>query len=130
MAQLLPVDAFDLIIFGGTGDLAMRKLLPALYHRDRDGQFTSDSRIVATGRSEFGRDEYLQLVEESLRANLRDGDFDDDHWQIFKNRVHYVHADALAHDPERRSRILDSFVKVRPRAEHRCRSPNCDCRKS
>ncbi len=98
MAQLLPVDAFDLIIFGGTGDLAMRKLLPALYHRDRDGQFTSDSRIVATGRSEFGRDEYLQLVEESLRSNLRDGDFDDDHWQTFKERVQYVHADALAHD--------------------------------
>jgi len=34
MAKLLPVDEFDLIIFGGTGDLAMRKLLPSLYHRD------------------------------------------------------------------------------------------------
>ena len=51
MAQLLPVDVFDLIIFGGSGDLAMRKLLPALYHRDRDGQFTGDSRIVAVGRA-------------------------------------------------------------------------------
>ena len=47
MAKLVPVEAFDLLIFGGTGDLTMRKLLPALYHRDRDGQFTSDSRIVA-----------------------------------------------------------------------------------
>jgi len=47
MAQLVPVDTFDLIIFGGTGDLAMRKLLPALYHRDLDGQVTADSRIIA-----------------------------------------------------------------------------------
>ena len=46
MAQLLPVDEFDLIIFGGTGDLAMRKLLPALYHRDGDGQVTPESRII------------------------------------------------------------------------------------
>ena len=51
MAKLLPVDEFDLIIFGGTGDLAMRKLLPALYHRDRDGQFTGASRIIALGSS-------------------------------------------------------------------------------
>lgn len=38
MAQLIPVETFDLIIFGGTGDLALRKLLPAMYHRMRDGQ--------------------------------------------------------------------------------------------
>jgi len=35
MAQLIPVHTFDLMIFGGTGDLAMRKLLPAMYHRCR-----------------------------------------------------------------------------------------------
>ena len=55
MAQLLPVEEFDLIIFGGTGDLAMRKLLPALYHRDRDKQFTDGSRIISLGRSHLTR---------------------------------------------------------------------------
>jgi glucose-6-phosphate 1-dehydrogenase len=95
MATLIPVDVFDLIIFGGTGDLAMRKLLPALYHRDRDGQFTGDSRIIATGRTELDRDQYLQLVEDSLRANLRSGEFDADHWQAFSGRIEYVHSDAL-----------------------------------
>jgi glucose-6-phosphate 1-dehydrogenase len=43
VAKLVPVDAFDLIIIGGSGDLALRKLLPALYHRDGDEQITSDS---------------------------------------------------------------------------------------
>ena len=50
MANFVPVDVFDLVIFGGTGDLAMRKLLPALYHRERDGQITGDSRIIAASR--------------------------------------------------------------------------------
>ena len=38
MATLKPVDTFDLLIFGGAGDLSLRKLLPALYHRDGAGQ--------------------------------------------------------------------------------------------
>ena len=67
MAKLVPVELFDLIIFGGTGDLAMRKLLPALYHRDRDGQVIGDSRIIAVGRSALSREAYLADVKEALR---------------------------------------------------------------
>ena len=88
MAQLIPVDVFDLIIFGGTGDLAMRKLLPALYHRERDGQFTGDSRIIAASRGEMSRDAYLALVEEALHANLKDGEFEDGHWDTFRQSIH------------------------------------------
>jgi glucose-6-phosphate 1-dehydrogenase len=98
MAQLVPVDAFDLIIFGGTGDLAMRKLLPALYHRDRDGQVTADSRIIAASRGALSRGKYQALVEESLRKSLSSDEFDDAHWNSFKRRIHYVQADAFAHE--------------------------------
>lgn len=98
MAQLVPVDTFDLIIFGGTGDLAMRKLLPALYHRDLDGQITADSRIIAASRGAMTRDEYLAKVEAGLRDNLREGEFDDAHWRSFSERIHYVQTDAFAHD--------------------------------
>ncbi len=98
MAKLLPVEVFDLIIFGATGDLSLRKLLPALYHRNRDQQITGDSRIIATGRNKMSREEYLQLVELSLRANLHNGEFDNKQWQLFSDRIEYVEADALAHD--------------------------------
>ena len=98
MAQLIPVDPFDLIIFGGTGDLAMRKLLPALYHRDGDGQFSADSRIVAIGRSEMSRDEYLGVVEQALRKNLKEGEFSSDQWSIFCARLEYACADAFDHE--------------------------------
>ena len=36
-SKIIPVKPFDAVIFGGKGDLAERKLLPALYHRERDG---------------------------------------------------------------------------------------------
>ena len=95
MAQLLPAETFDLVIFGGTGDLAMRKLLPALYHRDIDDQITPDSRIIAASRGAMSRDEYLALVEEALRKNLAEGEFDDAAWQAFASRIHYAQADAF-----------------------------------
>jgi glucose-6-phosphate 1-dehydrogenase len=98
MAKLIPVDTFDLIIFGGTGDLAMRKLLPALYHRDRDGQVTADSRIIAASRGALTQEKYLAQVEKSLREKLPKGEFDAEHWKAFKKRIHYVQADALQHD--------------------------------
>ncbi len=94
MAKLIPVDEFDLVIFGGTGDLAMRKLLPALYHRDRDGQFTGDSRIIAASRRDITRDEYLGRVETALKNSLKEGEFEDSQWTAFRDRVHYVQADA------------------------------------
>ena len=98
MAELVPVETFDLIIFGGTGDLAMRKLLPALFHRDCDGQITADSRIIAASRGELSRNEYIATVEKSLRGKLAAGDFDEERWQSFSQRLHYVQADAFEHD--------------------------------
>ena len=98
MAKLVPVELFDLIIFGGTGDLAMRKLLPALYHRHRDGQFTGDSRIIAAGRSSLSRKKYLDKVRQALKDNLAVDEFDAAQWKSFSGRIHYLRLDALAHD--------------------------------
>ena len=40
-----PVPAFDLVIFGASGDLALRKLFPAMAHRDSEGVLPPESRI-------------------------------------------------------------------------------------
>ena len=57
----------------------MRKLLPALYHRDRDGQVTGESRIIAASRGELTRVDYVASVEASLRERLKEVDFDEEH---------------------------------------------------
>src|SRR5690606_18310163 len=55
-AQTIPVDPFELVVFGGTGDLAYRKLLPALFLRDRAGQIIGPSRIIGVSRRPMADD--------------------------------------------------------------------------
>ena len=61
-AQTIPVDPFDCVIFGGTGDLSLRKLLQALYHRDRDGQIPPRARVAAVSRKALSDDDYRRVV--------------------------------------------------------------------
>jgi glucose-6-phosphate 1-dehydrogenase len=65
-----PVETFDLVIFGGTGDLALRKLLPALYHRYVDGQIPDDSRIIGIAREALDDDGYRDNLRKVL---VKDG---------------------------------------------------------
>ncbi len=90
MAEFLPVDPFDLVIFGGTGDLARRKLMPSLFHRDRDGQFSADSRIVTVSRSDFGRSAYLDWLKETLAEHVVAAEPNDGVWERFARRVSHV----------------------------------------
>jgi glucose-6-phosphate 1-dehydrogenase len=65
--QFAPVEPFDLVIFGGTGDLAMRKLLPALLHRFNDGQMPPGSRVIAVARDHgFSSVQYRERVQQAL----------------------------------------------------------------
>jgi glucose-6-phosphate 1-dehydrogenase len=67
-APAQPVDLFDLVIFGGTGDLAVRKLLPALFHRFVDGQIQDGSRIVGVAREALDDDGYRNQVRAALNG--------------------------------------------------------------
>ena len=96
MAQLIPVDPFDLIIFGGNGDLALRKLLPALYHRYCDKQFSEDSRIIAVGHGAMTSESYQARVKEALCATRIA--LDDAQFQGFSARLDYLCFDALDYD--------------------------------
>ena len=58
---------FDMVLFGGTGDLAMRKLLPALYQQVKAGAVSSGSRVFAAARKNLSREAFLELAEEEAR---------------------------------------------------------------
>src|SRR6187549_483725 len=87
------LQAFDLILFGGTGDLAMRKLLPALYRRHVAGQFSQGSRIIGIARGALSREQYLAQVETHCRQHAEAG-IDPAAWARFAECVDYVSADA------------------------------------
>ena len=96
MAQLVPAEPFDLVIFGGNGDLALRKLLPALYHRDGDRQLSPDSRIIAVGRTPLDRDSYVTGVRKALQTALSEC-LDEARWKAFAARLDYLDFDAGDH---------------------------------
>ncbi|MEZ5810079.1 MAG: glucose-6-phosphate dehydrogenase [Rhizobiaceae bacterium] len=93
-SQIIPVEAFDFIVFGATGDLAERKLLPALYHRQCAGQFTEPTRIIGASRSQMSDDEYRGFAERALRDHVAAGEIDDGELGTFLARLSYVPVDA------------------------------------
>ncbi len=101
------LEPFDLILFGGTGDLAMRKLLPALYRRVSAGQITPGSRIIAVARSSHTREHYLAEVEEKCRPHLSEGEFTTAHWQAFTALIDYLSLNATV--PEDFDRLAEKL---------------------
>ncbi|GBQ10930.1 glucose-6-phosphate dehydrogenase [Swaminathania salitolerans] len=93
MSQSHQVAPFDYIIFGATGDLTMRKLLPALYYRLTMGQVPDTARIIGTARSPLSREEYQGRARDALKRFVKADDFDEDTVERFLDMVHYVSLD-------------------------------------
>ncbi len=68
VSRVIPVDPFDLVIFGGTGDLARGKILPALYRRWRAGQIPPGARVIGAARAAHDDESYRVLVGQVLAA--------------------------------------------------------------
>jgi len=84
---------FDMVLFGGTGDLAMRKLLPALYQQVKAGTLSPGSRIFTAARKKVSTAEFLELAEAQCRPFLGDA-FDAVTWKAFAERITYFSMDA------------------------------------
>src|SRR3954449_9303193 len=69
--ERLPVHPTTLVIFGGTGDLAQRKLLPALYNLAHEGQLPERFNLIAFARRDQPHDEYQQMARASIEKHSR-----------------------------------------------------------
>ncbi|RZI43248.1 glucose-6-phosphate dehydrogenase [Herbaspirillum sp. HC18] len=85
---------FDLVLFGGSGDLAMRKLLPALYNRECANDIPSTARIICVGRHEWSREEFLAEMNRNALPHIASGSPNPDVWGTFCGRIDYVSVDA------------------------------------
>ena len=88
--------SFDLIIFGGTGDLAWRKLLPALFQAWRHGKLADDGRILAVARDAQDDTSYRLWLHERLQAADEAKRPSDEEYAQFAQRVHYLRMDLSA----------------------------------
>ena len=97
-SQIIPVEPFDFVVFGGTGDLSERKLLPALYQRQKAGQFSEPTRIIAASRSAVSDEAYRDFAAKAIRGHVRAEEIDDDELGRFLARLSYVRVDARSGD--------------------------------
>ncbi|WP_438956751.1 glucose-6-phosphate dehydrogenase [Cognatiyoonia sp.] len=94
VARVIPVDPFDLIIFGGTGDLARRKILPGLYRRFRAGQMPDGSRIIGAARTDFERAGYREMIRDAIAEFGGEEKSDTKTIEAFLEHLDYVSIDA------------------------------------
>ena len=95
VSRVIPVDTFDLVIFGGTGDLAKRKILPGLYRRFLAGQMTEISRIIGAARTDMTPEAYRAQVAAAIEEFVPADRCDPKMIAQFLERIDYVSIDAL-----------------------------------
>jgi len=87
---------FDLVFFGGTGDLVWRKLMPALFQAFRHGSLPSGGRIIGIGREDLSDAQYRQHIEERLQQVEGEKRPNPQEFAPFAALLHYVRMD-LSH---------------------------------
>lgn len=97
-SEFVPVGPFDIVIFGGTGDLSERKLLPALYHRFLDGQIEESCKIIGLARSQMKTDAFKAFAKKTCQN--ASSNFEECKWAEFEDRLHYIGMDATHEDAD------------------------------
>lgn len=92
MRKTLISHPFDMVVFGGSGDLALRKLMPALYHLDSEDKLPDDGRILGVSRSSLNRDDYCNKIRNAIISYV--GQIDEKVWERFQQRLDYRSIDA------------------------------------
>ncbi|HLH76436.1 MAG TPA: glucose-6-phosphate dehydrogenase [Candidatus Binataceae bacterium] len=91
LAGAAAVPPCSIVIFGASGDLAMRKLMPALYDLDacQQGMLAETTRIVGAARRPLSQEQFRAHAAEGIKRFSRSG-FNDECWRRFAARLHYV----------------------------------------
>ncbi len=85
--------SFDLVLFGGTGDLCWRKLMPALFAAFKHGTLPPGARIIGVGRDDMGDDRYRALIESRFQSVEQDKRPNSDEFQRFSALLQFVGMD-------------------------------------
>src|SRR5690242_5481111 len=88
-APPVAAEPVSLVIFGGSGDLAHRKLLPALYNLHLDGVLPPRTAIVGVGRPAKSDEEYRAFAKDGVTQFSR-RPIDDGAWQAFAASLFFV----------------------------------------
>jgi glucose-6-phosphate 1-dehydrogenase len=100
-----------LTIFGASGDLARRKLIPSLYNLACVGCMTPDFEVLGIGRTQMSDGEFRAKMRDAASKSKDTRDFSDSGWQEFANRLHYLTGDI--NDPQFYNKLRDRLSQMR-----------------
>lgn len=121
VSRVIPVDVFDLVVFGATGDLSRRKILPGLFHRFIVGQIPEEARIIGAARSDMTGETFREMVRTCVTEFAPKSTFNPDRLDLFLKQISYIHLDATGDEG-----WADLAKQMRPetvRAFYLCVSP-------
>lgn len=87
--EKVDIEPFTMVIFGGSGDLSRRKLLPTLYHLCMDQNLPEEFSIVGFASTARSDEEYRELVKQSI-SEFTEGEINWDCWERFSRHIFYV----------------------------------------
>src|SRR5712671_1306848 len=106
------VDSCSIVIFGASGDLTARKLIPAFYHLHKEKQMPPDFRIIGFARREKDNDSWRVELRQALDQFSRTQPVDDTVWREFSQHIFYCQGDITdAPAYEKLEKLLSSFGK-------------------
>ncbi len=89
---------FDFVLFGGTGDLSLRKLLPALYFRHCEAQLHGDGRIICVARRDMNTEQFIEFIQQEVIQHIPSEHFKQASWDGFIERIQYLQLDVTTLD--------------------------------
>lgn len=96
----------SMVIFGASGDLTKRKLIPALFNNYRKGRLKDDIQIIGTSRREMSHEAFRQQLREGV-TQLAGMECPADEWEAFSQRIWYLAGDAKNIDEYKK---LNQFI--------------------
>lgn len=97
-SRVIPVEPFVLVVFGATGDLSRRKLIPAMFQRDAAGQLPDEAQIFGVSRARLETAEFIAQAKAAIEEYIPPAERPAEVEERFLQRLHYVAADATGDD--------------------------------
>src|SRR5215470_3338263 len=86
-------DACTMVIFGASGDLTKRKLIPALYNLAKDHLLSKDFALIGFARQQMTSEQYRDRLSQEIK-DFATSPIDPKLWEWFTQRIFYVQGDA------------------------------------
>ena len=99
-------DPCTIVIFGASGDLTQRKLIPGLYNLYLKNRLPENFRIIGVSRTQFSHDDFREKVQKGT-VNFSEKSYDDETWRQFADHIYYLAGNAKEVDSYRE---LDEFI--------------------